>query len=63
MMYEVTDNRIKIGDYFFEMDTEHDIHIYAKGMKYIDKIQVGHFIDFDKFKNYCNEWIISQKNS
>lgn len=29
MIYEVTDNRISIDGYFFEMDKNNTIHIYA----------------------------------
>ena len=61
MMYEVTDNRISVEDYFFEMDMEHTIHIYGKGLKYLDKIEIGKPLSFELFKQYCNKWI--QKNS
>lgn len=57
MMYELTDNRVSIGDYFFEMDTENNIHIYGKGLKYLDKIEIGHLIDFEAFKKHCNKWL------
>lgn len=57
MVYELTDNRITIGDYFFEMDTNNIIYIYGKGMKCIDKIEIGHSMNFEKFKIYCENYI------
>lgn len=56
MIYNVTDNRISIDDYFFEMATNNNIYIYTKGMKYIDIIKVGYYISFKEFKVICNKW-------
>lgn len=61
MIYNVTDNRISIDDYFFDMDTDNNIHIYIKGMKYIDIIKVGYYVDFNKFKEICNRWVLENK--
>lgn len=61
MIYNVTDNRVSIDDYFFEMDTNNNIYIYAKGMKYIDIIKVGYYIDFNQFKEICNLWSLENK--
>lgn len=62
MVYEVTDNRIKIGDYFFEMDTENNIYVYGKGLKFLDKIEIVKPISFDLFKQYCNKWILDKES-
>ncbi len=62
MFYNVTDNRISIGDYFFEMDTEHNIHIYSKGMKYISCVEFSSSMSFDKFKDFCNRWFINRND-
>lgn len=61
MIYNVTDNRVSIDDYFFEMDTNNNIHIYDKEMKYIDIIKVEYYIDFNKFKVICNQWFLENK--
>lgn len=61
MIYNVTDNRISIGYYFFEMDTDNNIHIYTKGMKYFDIIKIGYYIEFNKFKEICNKWVLESK--
>ncbi|MDU1978511.1 MAG: hypothetical protein E6726_08905 [Clostridium sp.] len=58
MIYNITDNRISIDDYFFEMDTNNNIHIYTNGMKYLGIIKVGYLLDFKQFKEICNEWIL-----
>lgn len=60
MVYEVSDNRLTIADYFFEMDTENNLHIYAKGMRYLDKVEIGHSLDFEGFKERCNQWLSSK---
>lgn len=57
MVYEVTDNRITIGGYFCEMDTENNIHIYGRGMKHIDNIPIGKPLSFEAFKQYCIKYI------
>lgn len=57
MIYEVTDNRITIDGYFFEMDTENTIHIYGMGMKYLDKIEIGKPLSFEAFEQYCNKFL------
>lgn len=62
MLYEVSDNRIEIDEYFFEMDsTNYNIHVYKKGMVYFDMIEVNSKMPYDVFKQRCNEWIIRNK--
>lgn len=57
MIYEVTDNRISIDGYFFEMDTNNTIHIYAKGLKSIGLMRVGKPLSFNVFKKTCKKWL------
>ena len=40
MIYEVTDNRILLGKYFFDMDAENNIHVYAKEGKSLNHIKL-----------------------
>lgn len=42
MVYNVNDNRIKLGDWFFELDTQNNLHVYAKGMEYFDMVSIGY---------------------
>ncbi len=58
MIYNITDNRVSIDYYFFEMDTENNIHIYSKGMKYLTVIEIGYYLDFEQFKEICNQWFL-----
>lgn len=62
MTYEVTDNRIKIKKYFFEMDTKHNLYIYGEGLKLLEKINIGKNLSYLNFKSYCETWIINNKN-
>lgn len=57
MIYEVTDNRVLLGKYFFDMDTENNIHVYtkkSKSLKYIKKIKAFR-MNYNKFLDVCNE--------
>ncbi len=57
MIYEVTDNRVLLGKYFFDMDVENNIHVYAKegkSLKYIKKIKAFR-MNYNKFLYVCNE--------
>lgn len=57
MIYEVTDNRVLLGKNFFDMDTENNIHVYAKeskSLKYIKKIKAFR-MNYNKFLEVCNE--------
>lgn len=58
MIYNVTDNRVTIKGYFFEMDTQNTIHVYAKNMEYFDMINVGYSLSYDEFKFRCEEWLV-----
>lgn len=58
MIYEVSDNRITIGEWFFEMDQQNNLHIYAKGMKYFDMVEIGYYINFEEFKYRCKQWLV-----
>lgn len=61
MVYNVNDNRIKIGDWFFEMDTQHNLHVYAKGMEYFDMVRIGYELDYEEFKCRCNQWTVENR--
>lgn len=60
-MYEVSDNRIALDEYFFEMDTRYNIHVYEKGMKYFDMIENTSKLNFDEFKYKCNQWLVENR--
>lgn len=58
MLYNVTDNRICIQNYFFEQDERGNIHVYRKeGMEYIDCIDYIGVLHFDEFKFKCKEYL------
>lgn len=57
MIYEVTDNRITIDEYFFEMDTNNSIHVYAKVLKDIGIMRIGKSLSFDVFEKICKKWL------
>ncbi len=57
MIYEVGEYRISLDGYFFELDSLHNIHVYAKDMEYIDMVEVGFEIDYDEFKYRCMCWV------
>jgi len=61
MVYEVSDNRLTLDGYFFEMDTQHNLHVYAKNMEYFDMIKIGYILDYDEFKYRCNQWLAENK--
>ena len=47
MIYEVTDNRILLGKYFFDMAVENNIHVYIKEGNYTPTVKI-HRIDLKK---------------
>ena len=61
MVYEVTDNRISIDGWFFEMDTQNNLHVYAKGMEYFDMVRIGYNLDYEEFKFRCNQWLVENR--
>ena len=60
MVYEVNDNRLKIEPWFFEMDTQNNINVYAKGLEYYAIIKVGYSLDYEEFKYRCKQWIVEE---
>lgn len=63
MIYNVTDNRISIDCYFFEMDTQHNLYIYIRdnGLKYLDMVKIGSELDYDDFEKFCQKWLIENE--
>lgn len=61
MIYEVNDNRIKLGDWFFEMDTQYNLHVYAKGMEYFDMVRIGSELGYEEFKHRCKQWLVDNQ--
>lgn len=61
MVYEVTNNRISIDGWFFEMDTQYNLHVYAKGMEYFDMVRIGYNLDYEEFKFRCNQWLVENR--
>lgn len=61
MVYNVTDNRISIDGWFFEMDTQYNLHVYAKGMEYFDMVRIGYELDYEEFKCRCKQWLVENR--
>lgn len=61
MIYELGDYRLSLDGYFFELDSLNNMHVYAKGMEYIDMVEIGFKIDLDEFKYRCRCWIAENK--
>ena len=42
------------------MDTQNNIHVYAKGLEYYAIIKVGYSLDYEEFKYRCKQWIVEE---
>lgn len=60
MIYEVSDNRITINNYFIEQGTNNIIYVYTKGLKLIESINIDHSMSYEEFKTYCNNYVMNK---